>query len=657
MKTLKTVPWDSPINSKSIFEGRQTISNLQPWKDGLLFLITEPSEGNINVLMYSDTNSETKRVSPKEINIRSKVHEYGGRPFIASGNEIYYCNFEDQEIYKQSFQANTKTFSPPEAITTTLGDKIRYVDLTVDRARNLLIAVREDHSRVGTNGEEAKNSLIAISLCDLEFPKGLKEQVTLFEDSDFVSSPSFSDDGASLSFVTWNHPNMPWDKTDLVYAKIDEKGRVIAIDKVDEDCDSSKTQPFFAANGDLFFLSDKSGYWNLRRCGLDTIGASLRSENIYEVESDCCGPPWVTGKRNFTICGTSEVAVSVVKDCYWEIRVFNYAQKQESVLHSKLGILDDIVSSENGLFYLAADWKNYSGIYLCNEEESNFSAPRTLTRPKIPATFTESLISLPQHLTFKSKNNEEAHGIYYAPKNSQFCLPKDELPPLLVNIHGGPTGTAQKAFNPMHQFWTSRGFAVFDLNHRGSSGYGRKFRKKLYGGWGVVDVEDAIFATKFLIENELANARQIAIRGGSAGGYLVLACLAASDCFSAGVSYYGIADLELLTQDTHKFESQYLERLIGPYPEARELYKDRSPIHKLKNIAAPILILQGKLDRIVPPNQAEILYKQLARGNSKTELILFENEGHGFRTPGNQIRALDGELAFYKKNLLAKASK
>ena len=387
------------------------------------------------------------------------------------------------------------------------------------------------------------------------------------------------------------------------------------------------------------------------------VHPNLRSENIYEVEYDCCGPPWVTGKRNFAMCGTSEVAVSVLKDCDWEIRVFNYAQKQERVLHPKLGVLDDIVCSEIGLFYLAGDWKNYPGIYLCSEEESNFSAPRTLTRPKIPATFTESLISSPQHLTFKSNNNEEAHGIYYAPKNSQFCLPKDELPPLLVNVHGGPTGTAQKAFNPMHQFWTSRGFAVFDLNHRGSSGYGRNFRKKLYGGWGVVDVEDAISATKFLVEQELANATQIAIRGGSAGGYLVLACLAASDCFSAGASYYGIADLELLTKDTHKFESQYLERLIGPYPEAQELYKDRSPIHKLENIAAPVLILQGKLDKIVPPNQADLLYKKLVKGNTRTELILFENEGHGFRAPANQIRALDSELAFYRKNLLAKDGK
>ena len=656
-ETRSSAHWASPITSKSIFESRKNISNLYPWKDGLLFLITEPSEGNASVLMYYDLRSEIERVSPRGTNIRSKVHEYGGRPFTAYNEDVYYCNFEDQEIYKQSFQAKTKTFSPPEAITTTLGDKVRYVDLTVDRARNLLIAVREDHSGVGTNGEEAKNSLIAIPLCDSEFPKGLKEQVTLFEDSDFVSSPSFSDDGASLSFVTWNHPNMPWDKTDLVYAKIDENGGVIAINKVDENCDSSKTQPFFAANGDLFFLSDKSGYWNLRRCGIDTIDTNLRSENIYEVEYDCCGPPWVTGKRNFAMCGTSEVAVSVLKDCDWEIRVFNYAQKQERVLHPKLGVLDDIVCSEIGLFYLAGDWKNYPGIYLCSEEESNFLAPRTLTRPKIPATFTESLISSPQHLTFKSNNNEEAHGIYYAPKNSQFCLPKDELPPLLVNVHGGPTGTAQKAFNPMHQFWTSRGFAVFDLNHRGSSGYGRNFRKKLYGGWGVVDVEDAISATKFLVERELANATQIAIRGGSAGGYLVLACLAASDCFSAGASYYGIADLELLTKDTHKFESQYLERLIGPYPEARELYKDRSPIHKLENIAAPVLILQGKLDKIVPPNQADLLYKKLVKGNTRTELILFENEGHGFRAPANQIRALDSELAFYRKNLLAKDGK
>ena len=204
-ETRSSAHWASPITSKSIFESRKNISNLYPWKDGLLFLITEPSEGNASVLMYYDLRTEIERVSPRGTNIRSKVHEYGGRPFTAYNEDVYYCNFEDQEIYKQSFQAKTKTFSPPEAITTTLSDKVRYVDLTVDRARNLLIAVREDHSGVGTNGEEAKNSLIAIPLCDSEFPKGLKEQVTLFEDSDFVSSPSFSDDGASLSFVTWNH--------------------------------------------------------------------------------------------------------------------------------------------------------------------------------------------------------------------------------------------------------------------------------------------------------------------------------------------------------------------------------------------------------------------------------------------------------------------
>ena len=648
MKTLKSAPWDSPITSKSIFESRKTISNLQPWKDGLLFLITEPLEGNISVLMYSDTNSVTKRVSPEGINIRSKVHEYGGRPFTVNGNDIYYLNFDDQEIYTQSFQTDSNNFSNPTAVTDSLGDNLRYVDLTLDKNRNRLLAVREDHRR--TNDYEAKNSLIALTLSSKEFPKGLEEQTTLFEGSDFVSSPSLSEDGENLAFITWNHPNMPWDDTELMVARIDEEGKLYDIQKVDEKSESSKTQPSFVANSQLFFLSDQSGYWNLRRCDLSSKKNEQTSENIYQVNADCCGPPWVTGKRNFSVVGPSEVAISVITSCQWKLHVLNFRQKTEKIIHSELGALDDIVSSDRYLFYLAADHKNYADIYCRDGKQPISSSKEPLIQTRIPANFNESIISKPQHLTFQTENGKQAHGIYYGPKNPQFKLPQDALPPLLINVHGGPTGTAQTALNPMHQFWTSRGFAVFDLNHRGSTGYGRAFRKELYGEWGVADVSDTIHAIKHLVEHDLASDSQIAVRGGSAGGFLVLACLAESNLFSAGVSYYGIADLELLTKDTHKFESQYLERLIGPYPEKSELYKNRSPINKLQNISAPVLILQGKLDKIVLPNQAELLHTELSKGNSNTEVLYFEDEGHGFRKPSNQMRALNSELAFYKKN-------
>ena len=648
MKTSKSAPWDSPINSKSIFEGRKTISNLQPWKDGLLFLITEPSEGNINVLMYSDTISVAKRVSPKGMNIRSKVHEYGGRPFIGNGNDIYYCNFDDQEIYTQSFKTDSSSFSKPTAVTDSLSDSVRYVDLIIDQKRNRLLAVREDHRK--TTEYEAKNSLIALTLDRNEFPMGLNEQTTLFEGSDFVSSPNLSGDGENLAFITWSHPNMPWDCTELIVAKIDNEGKLTDIRNVDEKHESSKTQPSFVADNQLFFLSDHSGYWNLRRYDLSSKQNEQTSQNIYQVDADCCGPPWVTGKRNFCVVGPNEVAISVIISCQWKLHLLNLSQKTETVVHSELGTLEDVVSSERRLFYLAADHKNYAGIYYRFEEQISSARKEPLIQPKIPPNFSDSIISEPQHLTFQTENGKQAHGIYYSPKNHQFKLSQDVLPPLLINVHGGPTGTAQTALNPMHQFWTSRGFAVFDLNHRGSAGYGRAFRKELYGEWGVADVSDTVHAIEHLVEHGLANANQIAIRGGSAGGYLVLACLAESNLFSAGVSYYGIADLELLTKDTHKFESQYLERLIGPYPEKSELYKARSPINKLEHISTPVLIFQGKLDRIVPPNQAQLLHTELLRGNPKTEIVVFEDEGHGFRKPRNQITALNSELAFYKKN-------
>ena len=651
MKTATPILWDSPINSESIFESKKTISNLQAWKDGLLFLITEPSEGNINVLMYSDTNSVTKRVSPKGFNIRSKIHEYGGRPFTADGDDIFYCNFNDQEIYSQSFLSASNTFSSPVAVTDSHGDKVRYADLSIDRKRNRLIAVREDHRFIKTSVDEAKNSLIALALNTVELPTGTEAQTTLFEGSDFLSSPNISEDGENLAFTAWQHPNMPWDNTELIVAKIADEGHLYDVQKVDGNGDSSKTQPFFVTSKKLFFLSDESGYWNLRSCDLSFEQNDLKSENVYQIEADCCGPPWVTGKRNFSVINSCEVAISVVESCQWKLHLVNLEQKTEKIIHAQLGSLDDIVSSEKHLFYLAADEKNYPGIYCESKKQLTAAIKAPLIQPKIPACFNETIIAQPKHLTFQTDSGDQAFGIYYGPKNNRLKLPLDTLPPVIINVHGGPTGTALAAFNPMHQFWTSRGFAVFDLNHRGSTGYGRAFRKKLYGQWGINDVRDAINAVEHLVKHDLANADQVAIRGGSAGGYLVLACLADSDLFSAGVSYYGIADLELLTKDTHKFESRYLERLIGPYPDRIELYKNRSPINKLQNISAPVLILQGKLDKIVPPNQAEMLYTRLIKRNSETQILCFDDEGHGFRKPGNQIKALNSELAFYKKNL------
>lgn len=651
MKTATPILWDSPINSESIFESKKTISNLQAWKDGLLFLITEPSEGNINVLMYSDTNSDTKRVSPKGFNIRSKIHEYGGRPFTADGDDIFYCNFNDQEIYSQSFLSASNTFSSPVAVTDSHGDKVRYADLSIDRKRNRLIAVREDHRFIKTSVDEAKNSLIALALNTVELPTGTEAQTTLFEGSDFLSSPNISEDGENLAFTAWQHPNMPWDNTELIVAKIADEGHLYDVQKVDGNGDSSKTQPFFVTSKKLFFLSDESGYWNLRSCDLSFEQNDLKSENVYQIEADCCGPPWVTGKKNFSVINSCEVAISVVESCQWKLHLVNLEQKTEKIIHAQLGSLDDIVSSEKHLFYLAADEKNYPGIYCESKKQLTAAIKAPLIQPKIPACFNETIIAEPKHLTFQTDSGDQAFGIYYGPKNNRLKLPLDTLPPVIINVHGGPTGTALAAFNPMHQFWTSRGFAVFDLNHRGSTGYGRAFRKKLYGQWGINDVRDAINAVEHLVKHDLANADQVAIRGGSAGGYLVLACLADSDLFSAGVSYYGIADLELLTKDTHKFESRYLERLIGPYPDRIELYKNRSPINKLQNISAPVLILQGKLDKIVPPNQAEMLYTRLIKRNSETQILCFDDEGHGFRKPGNQIKALNSELAFYKKNL------
>ena len=433
--------------------------------------------------MYSDTNSVTKRVSPKGFNIRSKIHEYGGRPFTADGDDIFYCNFNDQEIYSQSFLSASNTFSSPVAVTDSHGDKVRYADISIDRKRNRLIAVREDHRFIKTSVDEAKNSLIALALNTVELPTGTEAQTTLFEGSDFLSSPNISEDGENLAFTAWQHPNMPWDNTELIVAKIADEGHLFDVQRVDGNDDSSKTQPFFVTSKKLFFLSDESGYWNLRSCDLSSEPNDLKSENIYQIEADCCGPPWVTGKKNFSVINSCEVAISVVKSCHWKIHLVNLEQKTGKIIHAQLGSLDDIVSSEQHLFYLAADKKNYAGIYCESKKQITAAIKAPLIQPKIPACFNEAIIAEPKHLNFQTDSGDQAFGIYYGPNNNRLKLPLDTLPPLIINVHGGPTGTAQAAFNPMHQFWTSRGFAVFDLNHRGSTGYGRAFRKKLYGQW------------------------------------------------------------------------------------------------------------------------------------------------------------------------------
>ena len=651
-KVAKFSDWISPLTPELIFSDRQAVSNLLPWNNGLLFLLSDPSEGNSQALMFRHSDGVVIRLSPVGMNIRSRVHEYGGFPFTTDENSVFYCNFADQEIYKLTYDHATRIFSEPQVITSSEKSLVRYSDLIFDGNRNRLIAVREDHRNSGGDAADVTNQLVGIDLSTDKLPVSTDHQCIIFDQSDFVATPCLSPCYKMIAFVSWSHPNMPWDDTQIQLVALDDAGLPIKSLEVDEDCKSSKVQPLFDDQGELYFLCDRENFWNLQKCSVKLNTTAANSLSVIRRSGEFCGPPWESGRHNFSFLMKNKVVFSQVNKCKWSLCEFDLQKQEVFEIHRDLGSLERIFCVDNAIFYLAATDSDYPSIYRYDFfEKTKDHAPKILFESAVPRELTPQIISKPIHFEFPSASESFAYGLFYAPKNPSFMAPNGEAPPLIVNVHGGPTGTARSGLNPLHQFWTSNGFAVADINHRGSSGYGREFRRALYPEWGVVDVEDVIAAVHFLVGNNKADANKIVIRGGSAGGYLVLASLAASDIFSAGVSYYGVTDLELLAKDTHKFELRYLDNLIGPYPETEDRYKERSPVNKLNRIKAPVLILQGDKDQVVPLNQAVSLYDKLRLTNKGTKLIRYPDEGHGFRNPETQINALTAELDFYRKTL------
>ncbi len=640
--------WPSSLTAEKVFQASESISYLRTCAHGIFFLLSLPGENNCLALMHRSVAGKITRVSPTGINVRSRLQEYGGLPYTFTDDTVFYCNFRDQRIMRQAFDQLTGSvgdcvlFGPPESVKA---DLLRYADFIVDNNRNRLICVREDHRG---DDKEPVNALVAIDM-----QTGGEGEI-LFAGTDFVASPALSTDGRLLAFQTWSHPNMPWDITQIRIAELNATGcivsmRQVAQDQVAQEGEVAMVQPAFNANGDLYFIADWSDWWNLYRVEAKELAGDCKAVEVLPMAAEFCGAQWQLGMRNYDFLDDDNLVVSINRDCFWELASIKTSTRELKILESGLGLLENLNCRNGKVYYTAASATEVASLrersIESNEEHRLFTCSRS-------DGLDVRDISVPEHITYPTTDSEVAHGMYYAPLNAACVAPSDTLPPLLVLVHGGPTGNARVAFNPAVQFWTSRGFAVLDINHRGSTGYGRKFRHRLYGDWGVVDVADVDSAVCYLIASEKVDADKIAIRGGSAGGYVVLATLAKSELFSAGVSYYGVCDLEMLAKDTHKFESRYLDQLIGPYPAARQVYLDRSPLYQIDGIKAAVLLLQGQEDKVVPPNQAEAIYEKLRQRNPATRYLSFADEGHGFRKPQNQIAALDTELAFYQANLL-----
>jgi dipeptidyl aminopeptidase/acylaminoacyl peptidase len=601
--------WESPLSAASIFESADSISTLTTANNQLYFIERRASENGRNVLVRLTENATTV-LSPAGISVRSRVHEYGGLPYVMNGEDIYYSNFEDQMLYRLS------PGTDPVALTP---EGLRYMQCIVDNARSRLICVREDHRESG----EPVNTLVAVDI------DAGGAGTILFEGTDFVTNPALSPAGNEIAFITWSHPNMPWDDTQLHVLGLDRFGNVASSDEVPQEGNVSIKSPHFASDGTLYFVADFENWWNLYRRTAEGQAQAVFTRDIemtsYALES-----------------AASAVIAYASEGLYYLARVDLMTGKLQDI-GTALTSAGSISATDNGVFFAAATPSSQTAIYKLTGDRYD-----EVYRPNGPV-IADDFRSVPEAISYPTGENgaERAFGFYYPPSNTNFRGPDDTLPPLIVKVHGGPVGATRASLSPAIQFWTSRGFAVFDVNHRGSTGYGRAFRKLLYPNWGIVDIEDAASGAKWLADEGFVDGEQLAIRGGSAGGYTVLASLAFLDVFKAGVSYFGISDLEAIARDTHKFESRFADQLIGPHPEARDIYIARSPIHSVDTINAPLLLLQGLEDEVVPPNQSEMIFDVLKKNCIPTAYLTFEGEGHGFRQPANNIFALNAELAFY----------
>jgi len=623
--------WPSPITPGSLVEGVRGIGSLQYDSGFVYWLESRPEEAGRQTIMRWHHESGAEEILPAPFNARSRVHEYGGTSYAVHGNVIWFSQFDDQRLYRM-IPGGT-----PEPITaeSSINGAIRFAACKPDISRNRLICVREDHRAKG----EPRNELVAVSMDGRD-----QEGEILFAQSDFVSAPQLSPDGSSITFVSWMHPNMPWDNTTLWSANFKQDGSLSDLTKHNSDTQESIIDPKWSDSGELYALTDRSNWWSLNRISRDTFEAIAHDEDEVEIG----GPMWTLGASYYAF-STGNRAVSVMNRGGVEHLAILDLRGNGSTTIPIQGVtgIGSMILADDRVMAVLTYANKPSELVSFTTDGTDISVIRTTSKSADPAWSSPyQLVTFPT-----GDGNAVAHGIYLPPQNPGVSAPAGQTPPLIVTVHGGPTGVSSPGYSLSQQFWTSRGFAILDLNYRGSTGFGREYRRALYGNWGVADVEDAVAGAKWLSDQKLADPARLIIRGGSAGGFTVLAAHAFHNTFSAGASHYGISDLTILAKETHKFESRYIDQVIGPYPEFKHVYQERSPINHLDNFNAPLIMLQGLDDKVVPPNQSEMIYEALKTRGVPTAYVSFEGEGHGFRKAENIVHAIQAELYFYSRVL------
>lgn len=568
-----------------------------------------------------------RNLVPRPIDIRSKVHEYGGGAYTVSGDTLYFVVAEDQTLYSLGIY---DAAAIPVQITQA-NTPVRYADIQVDTARNRLLAVCEDH----TQGDiEATNTLVSISL----EANSIGTVNTLVAGADFYSNPRLSPNGKHLCWISWQHPNMPWDTSTLRVADLDDAGDIVHQVSVNAG-QESLVQPRWSPGNELYVVSDRNNWWNIYRY----CRATHALVPVLEQNAEFATPPWTFNMSSYDFLDDTRIVATFTEKAIWHLcRIETETGKRTMISPSEhdCSVIFGISADKGRCAFVGGSPTSPNALRILQDGKIE-----TLTQT---ANLDHKGIAQAQAMTFPTTGGEMAHGFYYPPSQQNAPLP-GTLPPTIVICHGGPTGSTDSGLNLKIQYWVTRGFAVCDVNYRGSTGYGRQYRESLHQNWGVKDVDDVCAAAQHLIAMGKADKNKIVIKGSSAGGYTVLAALAFRDVFSAGVSLYGIGDLEILATDTHKFEARSLDKLIGKYPEEQAVYRDRSPVHFAHKITCPLLVFQGLKDKVVPPNQASQMVDAVKANGLPVAYVTFADEGHGFHNIDNIERMLDDELYFYCK--------
>ncbi len=614
--------WRSPITSDLIVADSIRLGDIHLDGADIYWIEGRPAEAGRCVIVRRTPDGTTSDVTPAPFNARTRVHEYGGAPYVVMGGTIFFSNYADQRLYRQP------AGQQPEPVTPAAD--LRYADATIDRPRRRLICVREDHT---DPGREAVNTIVGVGR-DAEAGGQL-----LVSGNDFYSTPRVSPDGTRLAWLTWNHPNMPWDGCELWVGELREDGSVGASTLVAGGPEESIFQPEWSPDGVLHFVSDRTGWWNLYRWH------EGRVQPLCPMEAEFGVPQWVFGLSTYAFESAQRIICSYVRGTTWRLAALDTASLHLEPIEMPYTTIQGVRAGPGYAVFEAGS----PGEPLSTVRYDVSTGAMEVLRRSSNVAVEAGYLSSPREIEFPTENGLTAHGVYYPARNRDYVAPDGEKPPLLVKSHGGPTGSTETVLDLEIQYWTSRGIAVLDVNYGGSTGYGRAYRQRLNGRWGIVDVDDCANGARYLVQSGEVDGERLAIDGGSAGGYTTLCALTFRDAFKAGASYYGISDLEAMARDTHKFESRYLDRLVGPYPERRDLYIERSPIHFVERISCPMILLQGLEDKVVPPNQAEMMVEALRARGVPVAYLAFEGEQHGFRQAANIKRALDAELYFYSR--------